>query len=222
MSLWNSLFGTIEPTVKYCENAVSGVIARPGYFISNLPFILLGIWLLFKKDRLSKVFGLFSIGIGLASSIYDASFRYNAQIIDLKMMFAFINFLIILNLNSLFKLSKARSIALFIILQLIYGVLLITLKGGIGSLLFGIAVAALIGMQFWIWKLNSNSEKMFWSIAFIVFILGWLIWQFDANQIWCDPSTLFNGRAVFHYLTTVAIYFLWRHYNADVNKSILA
>ncbi len=205
-------FFTQIPTVKYCEQAITGLIARPGYFVSNLPYILLGVWLLFKKDRISKIFGGFSIAIGLTSAFYDASFKYYAQIIDLNTMFAFLNFLFVFNLRKVWKLDLNKSIFLFVLIQAVYFALLIVLKGGVGSLLFGSLVVAYLISEF---TLERISRK-FWMIGFVLFLAGWILWQLDANQIWCDATNLFNGRALFHYFTTGTIFFIWK--NQMVNK----
>ena len=84
---WTEIFGSKLPSVDYCEKAISGIIARPEYFISNLSYLLVGIYLLTRKDKFGKVLGIISLIVGSFSAIYDASFRFNAQLLDLSAMF---------------------------------------------------------------------------------------------------------------------------------------
>ena len=96
-SFWTSLFGEKLPTVSYCETPTGMFIERPGYFISNIPYILLGVYLLTQKGLYAKAFGIIAICVGVFSGIYDASYKFNAQLLDLAAMFLLVSFLVIIN-----------------------------------------------------------------------------------------------------------------------------
>jgi hypothetical protein len=208
------------PTVTYCEQAVEGLIARPGYALSNIPYILLGIYLIVKRkeSRLNLPFGLLSILIGTASFIYDATYLLLTQIIDLSAMFIFILFLLGLNLKRL-KSIQANVLFLSGFLAFVVMVLFTLFIGGsMGRLLFGIGVVSVLVTELLIRLRNHDYTDKYFYLAITVFIMGFGIWLIDANKIWCDQNNVFNGRSIFHYATTIAIFFLYRFYKQfDLN-----
>lgn len=208
---WTQIFGERIPTVEYCEKAIEGLVARPGYFISNIPYILLGIFLLTRKDKLAKVLGLISILIGIFSGIYDASFKFNAQIFDLMAMFALINFLFVFNLYKLKFTGKKLSVVLAILFQLAYLLGIISFEGSSGRILFGLFVLGVIGTEYLIYKTKLLETHRYFLLALATFAVGFLIWTLDASQTICSPIEWINGRAIYHYVTTITIYYLYLH-----------
>lgn len=213
-----SIFGEwagVAPTVAYCETATGGFIGRPGYAVSNIPYIFLGIYLLiWKRDqKLAKEFGIISIAVGTASFIYDASFTFLAQTVDLAAMFTFVALLVGLNIQRIVGFSRKHRWSLMFILTAIYTPLTVLWEGSSGRIIFGLAVVTTIITEAYLSRRTENYKGQKFLIALILFVVGFGIWLFDANQIICDPTNLFNGRAIYHYLTTFTIYFLWRHYS---------
>lgn len=208
---WDNIFGSKLPTVDYCEKAISGIIARPEYFISNISYILVGIYLLTRKDRFGKILGVISLMVGSFSAIYDASFRFNAQLLDLSSMFLLINFLLLYNLSKLKITSKRKLIILGIFLQAMYFIGINFLEGQSGRILFGLGVFGILVTEYIFWKRKVVLNYKIFISAFLLFIIGFLIWLLDSNKILCSPSIPLNGRTVFHILTVVSIYLLYRY-----------
>lgn len=208
---WTQIFGERIPTVEYCEQVIEGLIARPGYFISNIPYIILGVFLITRKDKVAKILGTLSILIGVFSGIYDASFKFNAQIFDLMAMFALINFLFVFNLYKLKLASKQASIFLAIIFQLTYLLGIISFEGSSGRMLFGLFVLGVILTEYIIYKRKLVESHKYFLVALATFLVGFLIWTFDASQTICSPVEWLNGRAIYHYITTATIYYLYLH-----------
>ncbi len=208
---WDNIFGSKLPSVDYCEKAISGIIARPEYFISNLSYILVGIYLLTRKDRFGRILGVISLIVGSFSAIYDASYRFNAQLLDLSAMFLLINFLFLYNLHKLKITSNRNLYALGIFLQVIYFIGISLLEGQSGRILFGLGVFGILFTEYLFWRKKvALNYKVFFS-AFLLFIFGFLIWLLDSNKILCSPSIPLNGRTIFHILTAVSIYLLYKY-----------
>lgn len=208
---WDNIFGSKLPTVDYCEKSISGLIARPEYFISNISYILVGIYLLIRKDRFGKTLGIISLIVGSFSAIYDASFRFNAQLLDLSAMFLLINFLLLYNLSKLKITSRRNLIILGIFLQIIYFIGITFLEGQSGRILFGLGVLGILITEYIFWKRKVVLNYKVFISAFLLFILGFLIWLLDSNKILCSPSIPLNGRTIFHILTAVCVYLLYRY-----------
>lgn len=216
MEFWNSIFGSKEPTVNYCEPILEGLIARPGYFISNIAYIFGGIYLLTRKSKIEKLFGIISILIGIASGIYDASFRFNAQIIDLSVMFLFINLIVVLNLKRALNIKgKVILVSLFTIFELAYILLISQLEGSSGRIFFGVfVIIAIISEIFLILRDTLAFQKYkYWLAGLFLFLIGFSIWLLDANLIWCDPTNILNGRGVYHYLTSITVVLIGIYYS---------
>lgn len=218
VNFWTDIFGSKLPTVIYCEKAIDGLIARPGYFISNLAYILVGIFLLTKKDKLAKILGIISILIGVLSGVYDASFKFNSQILDLSGMFLLVIFLLVFNLYKLKITSSRNSIILAVVLQILSMLGIILLEAQSGRILFGLYVIGVIITELIFWKRKLLREYKTFAIALGLFLLGFVIWMLDSNQILCSPITLINGRAVFHYLTAISIYYLYKYNLQKINS----
>ena len=214
LSIWDFIFGDKIPTVTYCELPIESVIARPGYFLSNIPYILLGIYIFTRPGRYSKIFGILTIMIGIFSALYDASFKYNAQILDLLGMFSFITFLLILNLKYLGNLqSKLSTFVFSFSLLFVYLSAILVLEGSAGRISFGLLVLGFLVTEYLKFKKHMIVENIkYFIFGLLLFIIGFLIWNLDANGIWCSSISIFNGRAIFHYLTGGSIYFLYKHF----------
>ncbi|MFW5702412.1 MAG: ceramidase domain-containing protein [Candidatus Dojkabacteria bacterium] len=217
---WVTLFGSSkQPTVEYCGEAGAGLIARLGYFVSNFAYIFLGIYLLTRKNKTAKVFGVISILIGSASAVYDASFSFYAQLIDLFAMFVLINFLLIRNLNIIFNLSLKKKIFFASIFQLAYLASITLLEGQSGRVLFGLGVVAVIASEYYLYQAKITKQIKLFNYALLSFVTGLIIWIFDAQQILCAPTEFLDGRAIYHYITAGTIYLLYLHHVKRENNS---
>jgi hypothetical protein len=204
-----------EPTITYCEEATSWVIKRPYYALSNFAFFISGLTILIKGNgsRLSKIFGFMAIAIGLFSLIYDSTYTYLAQLLDLSGMLIFVNVLLYLNLKNLVKekyLILIQSLLFILSLFLIVG-----FQGYSGNIIFGSYVTALVVSEIYLMKNKVHTNLSKWLMPLGIFIIGFLIWILDSQKILCSPIGLLNGRAIFHYLNAITIYHLYKFYESQ-------
>lgn len=213
-----NLFG--PPTIEYCEKPVQGLIKRPYYAVSNLAFLLAGFLILYKgkMNNLSKIFGFTAITIGLLSFYYDASYLYISQLFDLTGMFLFVNILLYLNLKRLFK--GLRYMALYqILIYIISMTAIVIFQGFMGNLVFGLYVLGIIVTEYLLYKQKLHFHHKYWVLSVILFILGFSIWLLDSTKTTCFSFGLLNGRAIFHYLNAISIYYLYVFYELNASKS---
>jgi len=197
------------PTVNFCEAPNGTWIARPGYFISNFSYLFLGFYLFFKKG-LARQFSYFVFLIGLMSSVYDATYRLWAQHLDLLAMFIFISFLAELNYQIIFKSTKFSRLIQFGLPT--FSIFLIFITGfSSGQILFAIfTIITLISYFYLPIRKTLNYNNLYLAVIFL--IIGFLAWIPDRLQSICFDLTIFNGRAIFHYLTTFTIFFVYKFY----------
>lgn len=211
-----SLFDT--PTIEYCEKAIEGIIARPGYAISNVPFILLGIFIICKhrKTPLGLAFGLCSIIIGVFSFIYDASFTYMSQYFDWMGMFLFVLILSLLNIRRIVYVSNRNLMYLGAVILLTYSILSFITQQGV--VFFGLGVIFIIFTETYLLISRKEKVNIGWLTALMLFFIGIIARSLDLYGIICDSSNLLNGRAVLHYLSTISIMLLFLYYNKVIYK----
>jgi len=199
----------LKPTIAYCEAATQSLIRRPYYFLSNFVYLGLALWLLTRKGILAKQFGVIALLVGVASSLYDMTFLYLFQLIDLGVMIVFISFLIYLNY------PKAERKYILSKLSLIGGLAVISifcLKGVSGDVVFGLYVVFFIWQSIGRFGLTAL-RKSKWASALLVFVLGFAFWIMDFTKVYCSSFGLLNGRSVFHYTTAISIFLLYGFYS---------
>lgn len=205
-----NLFYSI-PTVQYCENPTGGIIERPYYTLSNLGFIFIGIIILFgnKGDKISKYFGWTAILVGMLSLIYDSTYSYLFQLLDIFGMLTFITLLLFINISRLgIKFGSWTRWAL-----IVFSIILtFVFKGQSGNIIFGTLILLTLASEFYLW-LKVKADYHFWFVGFFLFLLGFGFWATDVSKIYCDPSNIFNGRGLFHIFGALSIYFFYKFYS---------
>lgn len=203
-----SLFG--PPTVEFCEKAGSGLIKRPYYAASNLAYLFAGVLILRegRSSRLSKLFGYSSIMIGVFSFIYDATHTYWSQLLDLLGMLIFINLLIYVS-------AKKPRLALQALAVGAGMFAIIYFRSFAGEFVFGVFILTEIILETRRWLRHETVKFHLWLKSLGIFILGFLIWLLDASQVFCDPHKFLKGRFIFHILTAISIYYLYKYFEAQ-------
>ncbi len=202
-----------KPTIEFCEQAGAGLIKRPFYALSNIAYIFVGFLILSKKTRFSKIFGLTALFIGLASFLYDASYTYISQLVDLLGMLIFINVLIFLSARLYFTKVSKQILVILQALAVVFGMLaIIYYKSFAGEFVFGTFIVVEILLQFLLYKEGRVKNSRLWMYGLGLFLFGFGIWLLDASHLLCDPTNILNGRSVFHLLTSGSIYYLYKYF----------
>jgi len=192
--------------------ASNGFISRPGYAISDIVYFILGIVLLIKyrHSKYGRFFGIMSIIIGLTSLFYDVFHTYFAQVADLTAISALAFFILDLDIKRIWHLKKKQLTMIYIALISSYVILTILFKQMFGNLMIAAVIAFILLIEF---KFKSVHKKRYWFIGTSLLLIGFTFWWIDAFHLWCSPILLLNGRAVFHYFSGLAIFFLAIFYN---------
>lgn len=200
-----------SPTVSYCETAGSGIIRRPWYALSNLAFIIAA-YAIYTTERspLARQFALVTLAVGVLSFIYDASYTYISQLLDLSGMLLFINLLIFLNLKMLFP---NRKILPWLIGLVSIAIITIVYFGAYaGNIIFGLYVIGVVITEITLLRTNRHRGAQHWIFTLIIFAIGFAIWLLDATKTTCFDFGLINGRAIFHYASAFVMYRMFTFY----------
>ena len=214
-----------DPTVTFCEVPTGGLIERPWYLLSNLPYFLVGFYLLFgyAHSQIARVLGIATLAIGFFSSFYDITYTFGAQLLDLGGMFFFIMLLLALNieryrggLKNTHKSWFHPLLITFLVICLMF--VLYLWKGVLGNYLFALLALLAISSEYFAYSKNKTTNYKNWKIAIALFLVGSAIWMLDGLHIWCSPVAILNGRAIFHYFTSIVMLFLFYFYRQFENR----
>lgn len=199
------------PTITYCEEAINWIIRRPWYALSNISFLMAAVAIyVTDRSKLALLFASTSLIVGLMSFLYDTTYMYVFQVLDLSAMLFFINVLLWLNMSRLFV---GKHILIYLFPAAILSLASIVYFGGVtGNVVFGLYVLLVIISQAVLFTRKSHTNQKYWIVTFIIFLCGFGIWLLDATKLGCMEIGLLNGRAIFHYTSALVIYRMFIFY----------
>lgn len=224
----------------YCEASRNGLVKQPSNTYSNLVYMFFGLlfsWNLYRgkytqnSNSLTRTtfmplfFCSMVVLLGPASMAMHASESHLGQYFDLLAMYMISSLMFSEAINRIFKLKSIQFfIVFFASLAICHGFhfanFSIPLVGDSGSLVFGFFVVISMFMELYN-KLKNNPSISFRFAIYcsVTFLLAAYIRTIGKDEHpWCDPDSLIQAHAIWHILTGVAIYFLFRYYVSENAK----
>ena len=242
--LWEQMSQANGNAFKFCEmNRMDELIRQPANTWSNLGFFLVGLFTLTlgihdlkyaerkQSDNFLVRYPIFSIMFG-ASAIYlfVSSFFYHASLteffqkLDQTSMCSVAVMVLVFNLYKIFPLIRVNgkyksSHALMIAFGMGVNYLIYTSLYKINiNLLFPMLVG-IVFLTSCYYLLFVSKEHYFtnymWA-AFAILILSGSIWILDRTNTVCNPTSIFQGHALWHILNAVSILFIYLYYRSGV------
>lgn len=242
--LWEQMSQANGNAFKFCEmNRMDELIRQPANTWSNLGFFLVGLFTLTlgihdlkyaerkQSDNFLVRYPIFSIMFG-ASAIYlfVSSFFYHASLteffqkLDQTSMCSVAVMVLVFNLYKIFPLVRVNgkyksSHALMIAFGMGVNYLIYTSLYKINiNLLFPMLVG-IVFLTSCYYLLFVSKEHYFtnymWA-AFAILILSGSIWILDRTNTVCNPTSIFQGHALWHILNAVSILFIYLYYRSGV------
>jgi hypothetical protein len=176
------------------------------------------------RNSLSILYGVLMIFVGTGSMYFHASGVRWGHLIDLISMHTFISFLLIYNLQRLFRFPKKWFFVIWVSLNIFMGATVKTLD--IEHLYFNIFVFTEIALETILFGLSfipklkirfRRDWKMF-LLSFGLYFVAFIFWilSYEAGTPLCFPDwplSLLQGHAFWHYfaaLATLAIFYYMR------------
>lgn len=221
----------------YCEAARDGLVKQPANTYSNLAFMFFGLlfsWHFYKgtyahnSNSLTRTtfmplfFCSMIVLMGTASMAMHASESHLGQYFDLLAMYMISSLMFSEATNRIFKLKSVEFFLVFFIsLAICHGFhfanFSIPIVGDSGSLVFGFFVVTSMFMELY-HKLKNNPSISFRFAVYcsVTFLLAAYIRTIGKDEHpWCDPHSLIQAHAIWHILTAIAVYFLFRYYVSE-------
>jgi hypothetical protein len=210
-----TFYGT--PNVDWCEPTVCAWINEPANTWSNLPFLLIGLWL-WKRTATPFVrsFGGIVFIMGLLSAIYHATNNLLTQYFDffgMALMTSFILAFILRRILSSAKNPVAQKpfdhyFWFFMSCNLTILIFLGLLKLPVQLMLLLNTIPILLA-ELYCFLILKRTKKFYWfALSFATLVVAQIFAQIDLKRIYCEPTNLImHGHVVWHCLCAVAMGF---------------
>jgi Ceramidase len=168
-----------------------------------------------REPAYRRQYGYALVAIGLGSYFYHASLTFAGQLCDMSGMYLLITFALLYGVARRAKIRPIVVIAAYVLLNV--GLLGFQVAfPGLRRYMFGLLMLLVIGMESryrrepgvviqgeWLWR------------GAAIMALAFFIWVVDITQVACVPASPLQGHAVWHMLTAVAGWTLYRYYRSE-------
>ena len=154
--------------------------------------------------------------IGLTSWFYHASLSFVGSWLDLQSMYLLIIFIILYNLVRLGKLRKDSYLWVYLLVNVVCGLLQFYYQKEIARELFAFLVILSVVLEGYIQiSLKPQINKSFFWTAFFLLVLAFGIWIVDRYKVLCVPDSLLQGHSVWHLLGSLSAWFMFLYYSSE-------
>ncbi|MFN7133916.1 MAG: ceramidase domain-containing protein [Myxococcales bacterium] len=218
---------TCMPDRCFCEHVRDAPVRQPSNAWSNLGFVLVGLSILAApglrrgstnlaaRPTLNVLYALTVVFLGVGSAAYHASMSFWGQWVDVMSMYLFPTFLGLYNLSRLRPMSEGLIAALYLGVNALLGVLLVTVPEA-RRYLFGVLVLALLASILFVRsRLKPRMETKYLVAGTASFFTAFGIWILDQQRIVCDPLHPVQGHAIWHLLCAATTGFLYLYFRSE-------
>ena len=222
---------TCLPNNCFCESLRAGFIRQPINTYSNLAYILVGLLILAgacggpaRANLLSShrayqlVFGGATTTIGVGSFFYHASLTFVGQWFDWMGMYLFASFALLYTLARLRPMRGAIFALGYVVTNAMLGYLL-SVNPEARRQVFTAMIYGVIALEALVLLAERPRMKTRYFVgALISLAVAYGIWLLDESRAWCDPASILQGHALWHFLTAAAIGLLFLYYRSENGK----
>lgn len=218
----------------YCERFTGGLVEQPVNTVSNLGFVLVGLWIIRRGidrkhgSRIARegshtyLYGSVAIFLGIGSMLFHGSMTEWGGWVDLVSMHAFITFLVLYNIAVALTRSTAWFISAYAIANVGFGLVLWLMDNGYGKFLFGALVAVALATEYWIARGRAHASRnraWLWA-GLVTYGAGNVVWLLSRDGApWCNPDSLLQGHALWHLTSAAAVFLLWKYLRTETAVS---
>ena len=222
---------TCLPNNCFCESLRDGFIRQPINTYSNLAYVLVGLLILAharhsdaRANWMSSqraypiVFGGATVAIGVGSFFYHASLTFLGQWLDLMGMYLFAGFALLYNLARLRPMRGTTFALGYVAMNAMLGYLLIV-NPFVRRQVFAGMIWVVLALEALVLLVERPRMKTRYLIgALVSLIVAYGVWMLDESRVWCDPTSVLQGHALWHFATAAAAGLLYLYYRSEDGK----
>lgn len=242
-AIWESMKVAGGNAFEFCEfNNLGNSIVQTANTWSNLGFLLVGMFLIFlgikdtavkheERANLLLKYPMFSILMGasivylfIGSFFYHASVTYFFQMLDQTGMYAivfsfmgyhFFRLMPTVKFNKEVISSHKLILAICMALNILF---VVYLWDKVDVNIFFPALFLVYIIFTFVYNKRKSIAKISSRLVLLslyVLMLSLSVWILDRQDVLCDPTSVFQGHALWHILNAVVLLFIYLHYRAE-------
>jgi hypothetical protein len=195
-------------SIAFCERRVCAWVVEPSNAWSNLGYVLVGLYILWRARGRGPLlaFGVAGVLIGLGSFAFHATGVRVGELLDVTAMYLFGTLGVVFSVRRLRPVQDGVLIVLYA--ALVTGsALLMVATGSNGILIFTAQIVFTVVTELYLAARRHGAtayRHLRWTVG--AFVLAFLIWNLDKWGVVCDPDNhVVTGHALWHVLTAVAL-----------------
>ncbi|MFI5914319.1 ceramidase domain-containing protein [Dactylosporangium sp. NPDC051541] len=211
---------------NFCEAARPGLIRQPANTFSNLGFVIAGLliaWRTVPTPVKAPMAGIVVL-LGPASAAMHATQSAAGGALDMLSMYLIAAFAVSYAVMRWFGQGYALFAGVFV--GCVAGCALAGLYTApipvvmyAGNVAFGVLLITAVALEVAIIRRRRTTSRPLYAYASIAaMLLAFAIWNVTNHGL-CAPHSLLQGHAVWHLLSAVAAYLLYRYYESEVNTN---
>ncbi len=204
-------------TLCFCETPSDGPWRQPANTWSNLAPLLISLAVAADAARrrltvLGFAFPAMLVFQGLGAMFFHASLKSWAGAIDASSMFTIVGLLLSINLLRAGRVTRAGLVGLWLAL-VAAGLALGWVAPEVVSPVMFLLVIAVLGSEVWLARHGRTPFPTWFRVGIWVFLAGVAVWFGSAIEgaPLCRPDSLWQGHALWHVTSAVAIGLFWVH-----------
>ena len=220
----------------YCEAIRPGRVAQPANSWSNAGFVFAGLAVLAHLRRTGpalmasdpfypRLYGALGIFLGVGSFAFHGTMTAWGGAADLISMYAYIAFVVAYDLARVGEWRRVRFGAVFTAVTLVPSLALAVIPSEHGKWLFAILVGVALLLEVAVsfpslrpWAprpIDPVRRPWFWA-GLGSFVVANGVWNVShTGGPWCDPHSLWQGHALWHLLSAVAVWCFYLYFLAE-------
>lgn len=212
---------------NFCEVARSGLVRQPANSWSNLGFVIAGLSIAARVDAasvmpvgLQTLYACVVVILGPASAAMHATQSSLGGHLDLLSMYLVAGFAAAYAWVRLVRRGPSAFVVAYIACVLaceLAGLWTrpIPVVQYAGNVAFGLLLVAAVLMETRLWRRGESQRTIGFGFAALASMLvAFFIWNMSQHG-WCSPGSLIQGHAVWHLLSAVSAYLLFRLYASE-------
>ncbi|QIK76082.1 ceramidase domain-containing protein [Nocardioides piscis] len=213
---------------NFCEAARDGLFKQPANTLSNAGFVVAGLFVAVHVStsrpgvmtrRLGTVYACVVVLLGPASAAMHATQSGLGGHLDLLSMYLVAGFAAAYAWMRWARRGTPAFVAAYA--ALVVACQAVGLWGRpvpvvqhAGNLAFGTLLVTAVVLEVLLWRRGGARSDIRWGLAALATMLGALSIWIVSQRGWCDPHSWLQGHAVWHLLSALAAYLLYRLYSS--------